>query len=287
MILQRLKHKLNTPTWLIDNTMYLTRMGSFAYGVNDNNSDQDYYGFTIPPKEIVFPHLAGYISGFDKQIHTMNVWQQHHVLDDKTSYDFAIYNIVHFFRLCMDNNPNMIDSLFVSENCIVHSTHIAELIRKNRKIFLHKGAWHKFKGYAYSQLSKLNRIPTGPRRVVVEKFGYDLKFAYHLIRLLNEVEQILYEGDLNLLKSKEQLKSIRNGEWTEQRVRNYFTIKEIELEKLYHNSELQYSPDITEIKKLLIKCLEMHYQSLPTEIDINDQYIKDLQQIADITSKYL
>ena len=29
---------------------------------------------------------------------------------------------------------------------------VGNLVREKRKLFLHKGAWPKFKGYAYSQL---------------------------------------------------------------------------------------------------------------------------------------
>lgn len=49
---------------------------------------------------------------------------------------------------------------------------------------------------------------------LIDKFGYDTKFAYNLVRLLNECEQILVEGDLDLERSKEMLKSIRKGEWS-------------------------------------------------------------------------
>jgi hypothetical protein len=33
---------------------------------------------------------------------------------------------------------------------------VGNLLRENRKMFLHKGCWAKFKGYSYSQMSKLD-----------------------------------------------------------------------------------------------------------------------------------
>ena len=58
---------------------------------------------------------------------------------------------------------------------------------------VHRGAWPKFKGYAYSQLHKLAiKEPTGKRAELVAAHGYATKFAYHVVRLLGEVEQ--YEG---------------------------------------------------------------------------------------------
>lgn len=288
MLLDKLHDKINAPEWLPRNTMYLTQMGSVAYGVSGDTSDCDYYGFVIPPKKMVFPHLNGEIIGFGRQIQRFEQWQQHHIFgNDNKEYDFSVYSIVRFFQLCMENNPNMVDALFTPNNCVVHCTHVGNLVRDNRRMFLHKGCWHKFKGYAYSQLHKLNRDPTGKRKATVEEFGYDVKFAYHVVRLLNEVEQILEEGDLDLLRSKEQLKTIRRGEWSEKQLREYFDTKSNALEKLYSESKLPYGPDETEIKKLLIKCLESHYGSLGPDCLVNpDEAISDLQKIKEIASKW-
>ena len=47
-------------------------------------------------------------------------------------------------------------------------------MRENRRLFLHKGAWPKFKGYAYSQLHKLAiKSPQGKRAELVAEHGYD------------------------------------------------------------------------------------------------------------------
>ncbi len=159
----------------------------------------------------------------------------------------------------------MIDSLFVPINCILHSTAMGNYIRENRKVFLHKGAFHKFKGYAYSQIHKLKtKVPlrASNRYENFVKYGYDVKFAYHVIRLLDECAQILNTGDLDLQRNKEQLKSIRRGEWSFSEVIEYFTTHEKQLEKDYVNSKLPYNADMESIKLILINCLEMHYGSI-------------------------
>jgi uncharacterized protein len=259
------------PRWLPDCVMYETVMGSMAYGVGTDTSDMDVYGFCIPPKAVVFPHLAGDIPGFGRQKNRFEVWQQHHVVDPSENggkgreYDFSVYSIVKFFHLAMENNPNMIDALFTPRHCVLHTTPIAELVRENRRIFLHKGAWHKFKGYAYSQLHKMEiKSPdAGSKRAeLVEKFGYDVKFAYHVVRLIDEVEQILTLGDMDLTRDAERLKAIRRGEWTAIQVKEHFARREKELEEVYAASKLPHAPDEARIKALLLQCLEMHYGSL-------------------------
>lgn len=148
---------IHLPGFLADNTQMLTVMGSDAYGVSSGGSDLDLYGFCIPPKEMIFPHLAGEIFGFGRQVQRFEQWSEHHIPnpDGKTvEYDITVFSIVKYFQLCMDNNPNMIDSLFTPRRCVVHMTALGEHVRENRKRFLHKGAFHKFKGYAYAQFSK-------------------------------------------------------------------------------------------------------------------------------------
>lgn len=275
---------ITPPTFLKNNTHYECIIGSTAYGVSSDNSDIDVYGFAIPPKDLIFPHLAGEIQGFGWQKKRFEQFQTENSVmskDGRTKYDLAIYNIVKFFQLCMDNNPNIIDVLFVPRRCIVHTTQIGEHVRENRKLFLHKGSWHRFKGYAYSQMHKMNtKSPEGERKELVEKYGYDVKFAYHVVRLLNEVEQILTEADLDLERNREQLKSIRRGEWKQNQIVEYFEMKEKSLEELYTKSKLQHSPDETAIKALLLECLEMHYGSLEKAIFKpfdERQLLKDLE----------
>lgn len=292
-LLKRLnKAKLiKPPKFLLDNTMYATYMGSVAYGVSNLGSDVDIYGFCLPPKESIFPHLAGEIPGFGQQIQRFEQYQQHHIKDGSSDkeYDITIFSIVKYFQLCMENNPNMIDSLFVPRTCIIHSTAISELVRENRKMFLHKGAYYKFKGYAYSQMHKMRiKDPeVGSKRYdMIQQYGYDLKFSYHVVRLLSECEQILVEGDIDLQKNNEQLKAIRRGEWTLEQVEQFFVDKEKQLEELYAKSTLQYKPDETKIKELLLTCLEMHYGSLEKAVYVAPDLEADLKKIAEIVNKY-
>ena len=149
---------IKPPPFLVSNTHYLCRMGSVSYGVASGNSDQDIYGVCIPPRDYIFP--PNYIEGFDNRDLTFNQWQQHHIKDPSANggkggvYDFSIYSIVNYFRLALDNNPNVLDSMFIRREHIIHSTPAWENVRANNKAFLHKGVVHKLLGYSYSQLAK-------------------------------------------------------------------------------------------------------------------------------------
>ncbi len=255
------------PKWLSSNTIYVTLMGSVTYGCSTDTSDKDVYGCCIPPKDIIFPWTAGLIPGFDSSP-GFDQWQQHHLKSgDGNEYDFTIFGIIKYFKLLIKNNPNMIDSLFTREEHVLHCSKSFEIVRERRKEFLHKGAWHSFKGYAFSQLHKMNNKsprPGSKRYDTIMKYGYDVKFAYHIVRLIYECEQILTEGDIDLMRNREHLKAIRRGGFTEKDIIGWFDDKRARLEKLYHSdvAGLPYKPDIDNLRSILIDVLEEHYGSL-------------------------
>lgn len=279
------------PKWLSKNIHYAVITGSVAYGVSSDTSDADIYGFVIPPKEDVFPHLKGEIPGFGRQIKRFEQYQQHHIKDPSSDqeYDFTFYSIVKFFQLCMENNPNMVDTLFVPQRCVLFCSPVGQMLRDNRKMFLHKGSYHKFRGYAYQQLHKISTKSNSSnlkRQASIEKYGFDVKFAYHVVRLALEAEQILLEHDLDIERNREILKSVRRGEWTEEKLKDWFDQKEKHLEKLYQESTLHHSPDEELIKELLLNCLEHHYGSLDKVIHKNDRTEKLRNELQIILDRY-
>jgi predicted nucleotidyltransferase len=295
-VVQRLaaQNKIQPPKWLPGSVAYETIMGSVAYGVSSDTSDMDVYGFCIPPKEMVFPHLTGEIPGFGTPAPRFDQFQQHHIPDPDAlgghgrTYDLTIFSLVKYFQLAMENNPNVIDSLFTPVSAVLHATAVGQHVRENRRLFLHKGAWHKFKGYSYSQLHKMDiktPQPGSKRAADVEKHGMDCKFAYHVVRLLDEVEQILTLGDIDLQRDRERLKALRRGEWSVEQVREFFTAKERDLEAAYANSTLPHRPDEAAIKRLLLECLEMHFGSVADAVVMPDQERELLRQIKALCEK--
>src|SRR5688572_24757807 len=157
MILNKLieKELIDPPSWVVSNCCYLTLCGSMSYGTNiEGKSDYDYYGFCIPPKHILFPWLDGKIWGFD-EFEIPKPWHVNHIKEEDKEYDFTIYNINQYFALLTDCNPNIIDSLFTPQHCVAHCTKAGQMLRDNRKMFLHKGAYQRFRGYAYQQFHKM------------------------------------------------------------------------------------------------------------------------------------
>ena len=315
-------------------------MGSHAYGVATSNSDLDIYGVVIPPRDYIFP--PNYIEGFDNRDLTFNHWQQHAVIDKCANggkgcnYDFSIYNIVNFFRLAMDNNPNVLDSLFVRRESIIHITEAFEIVRENRKLFLHKGVVAKCRGYSFSQLAKTknaighlqeifnfedshgidhkttieeatnmeerlgyfahrdyldlwNKGTAKTTRFEAQKIaGFDLKFCYHIFRLVDQAEYILNNHDLDLMEPSRvaKMKAIRRGDLTFDEIVKYFSEAELRLANLHESSSLPKFPPAKEIRALLVSTLESHYGSLSNFLKESDGQKLAINEIKGILRKY-
>lgn len=289
--LMKQKGLISPPKWLPQNIHYEVITGSVSYAVSSDTSDMDIVGFCIPPKEDIFPHLRGEIVGFGRQQKRFDVWQEHHIMDKEArqEYDFSIYSIVKFFHLAMENNPNMLDIIHVPQRCVLFSSPVAQMVRDSRQIFLHKGSYHKMRGYAYAQLDKIGTKANSAnpkRQADIEKYGFDTKFAYHVVRLLLQAEQILLEHTLDIERNAGILKAIRRGDWTEEKLRSWFDEKEKHLEELYVKSDLRHSPDEDSIKDLLMTCLEHHYGSLDNAVKREVPVERMIAELKLVLEKY-
>jgi hypothetical protein len=96
------------------------------------------------------------------------------------------------------------------------------------------------------------------------------------VRLLDECDQILSTGTLDLSRDKEQMKAIRNGEWSLEQINNFFDKQMIYLQDAYNKSTLRYAPAESEIKTLLLECLEMHFGNLSAVVSLEKAAIQNI-----------
>lgn len=110
--------------------------GSYAYGTNNENSDVDFRGVTLPlPSDLL--GLTDFEQFEDKQT------------------DTVIYSFNKIVKLLLECNPNTCEILGLEEEQYLIKTPIGQELVDNSGIFLSKRAAKSFRGYASAQLRRL------------------------------------------------------------------------------------------------------------------------------------
>lgn len=97
-----------------------------------------------------------------------------------------------------------------------------------------------------------------PARAEMEaKFGYDLKHASHLVRLMRTGTEILRDGDLRVLRpDADELLAIRKGAYTYEQVLEIAATEEAAMKAAMLTSRLPKTPDHDKIDAILLDTLD-------------------------------
>lgn len=150
------------------------------------------------------------------------------------------------------------------------SDNLIEVMQKEREYSSKKKEWDQY------QTWKKTRNPA--RAVLEEKYGYDTKHAYHLVRLIRMCREILTTGKVIVKRpDREELLAIRNGSMKCDDLISFAENEDKNLQELYATTTvLPKSPNKDKIDLLCIKLVEM---SLSKYSWYNVR--KDLQNIYD------
>ena len=123
------------------------KVGSHLYGTNTPTSDVDFSGVFMPDENMVF--------GFERaeEVDLSIKSKREDGKNDENAVDMVLYEIRKFTRLALDNNPNILEQLFVPK--VEFIDFYGKLLLAKSHIFPHKGLKQKFLGYAYSQKHKM------------------------------------------------------------------------------------------------------------------------------------
>lgn len=216
-----------------------------------STDDVDLMGLCIAPLK--------YYYGLDK-------FEQSQISEGKD--DIIVYDIRKFFRLLLKGNPNVLSFIWNDESMFLKINPLGKKLLENKEMFSSKYAFKSFHGYAKSQLHKMekNGVYQGymgtKRKVIVDKFGYDVKNASHLIRLLRMGIEFLLEQRMTVFREKDrnELIDIKQGKWSLERVKTEANKLFLELEDAEKVSKLPEKPDAEAINNLLMEIMTEHFK---------------------------
>ena len=144
MTIEKIKENLKSKEYdfirsnnhLGDNVIILTLGGSYAYGMNKEDSDIDLRGLALNSQEEI---LVG--KDFEQ------------IVDENT--DTTIYSLNKMLQLLTSNNPNTIEILGCKPEHYIYLSSIGKELINQRKMFLSKICIHTFGGYSQSQMRRL------------------------------------------------------------------------------------------------------------------------------------
>jgi len=222
--------------------------GSHLYGLNHEDSDLDYVGVFVEPPSTVFS--LGHCDS--RPLHNRG----HHDRNGPGSEDGIAYSVRKFFSLAMQGNPSILACLFAPTSKVEFATELGWLILKQRNLFVSSQAGPRFKGYLHSQYLRLtgernDHTPVRPE--ITEKYGYDTKYAMHIVRLGLQGCEFLRDGMVTLPMPEDERKlclAVRHGEYEFDDVLNLIRDVEADLLALVDNTDLPPHPDYDAIHAL-------------------------------------
>lgn len=112
--------------------------GSHAYGTSTPESDVDFRGIFIADKKFILTPF-------------FNVKEVNDVSEEDTKF----FELNHFMDLCVDANPNIIETLWVDDKDIVMRTEMYDHLRTYRHDLLSTKIAYTYTGYAHNQATRM------------------------------------------------------------------------------------------------------------------------------------
>jgi uncharacterized protein len=130
------------------------------------------------------------------------------------------------------------------------SDNFIDVLRKENMYANARRSWEQYNNW------KKTRNPA--RAALEEKFGYDTKHAYHLVRLIRMCREILTTGKVIVKRpDREELLTIRNGAWSYEQLIDFAESEDKALAELYLTSTaLPKTPDKEKLDQLCIQLVE-------------------------------
>ena len=122
---------MNIDKWLGPRTVYVVEAGSHAYGTSTPESDYDYRGAAIPPKNYFFglDNFEQAESDYVGMLVAKELWNKHlgegsgagsNISFLGKSKDVTVWSLAKMIKLASDGNPNMIELLFTDQSNILY-----------------------------------------------------------------------------------------------------------------------------------------------------------------------
>lgn len=241
------------------NTIVRAVVGSTVHGLEiEGTDDRDEMGVCLEPPEYVIG-----LNHFEQWVYRD---QPQGVRSQPGDLDLTIYSARKYVSLVLKGNPTILTLLFVPKEHTILETLDGASLRIQGQKWLSRKAGQAFLGYLTAQKERLvgeRGQKAVNRPELVEKYGYDTKYAGHVIRLGYQGIELMTTGKLELpMKdpARQLIRDVREGKHTLDYVLTHAGILEKELKLAIDQSVLPEEPNRDAANKWLYDSYQFHWE---------------------------
>lgn len=232
-------------------------------------------GTYIPPEEA---HSTDDIDVFGVLVHGPEYYhstesmftEQSTFVTAGETLDIESHEIRKFINLLCKGNPNVNQHLWLDSNKYFVIYRAGLILIKNRREFLSKRMLLSLSGYALSQLHRMEKFEKRgymgtKREAIVKKYGYDIKNASHLLRLLYQGILLAQKNELLVVlpdNLKNVVMGVKRGEWSLDEVKTYAKELEQKFDDVMRESHLPLRASTDVANHICQKVIEAHWEDL-------------------------
>ncbi|MFC4950556.1 DNA polymerase beta superfamily protein [Pseudonocardia sp. GCM10023141] len=133
--------------------------------------------------------------------------------------DLVLYSLRKYLRLATKGNPTALLPLFAPADSVIVMTPLGEELRTLAPAMLSRHAARRFLGFMGGQRDRLlgigrrSAMPNRPE--LVARYGYDVKYASHALRLAHQGLEVVRDGRLTLPMpdvEREEVLGVKRGD---------------------------------------------------------------------------
>lgn len=231
-----------------ENTVLRGQVGSGLHGVTTGSDDRDEMGVCIEPPEYVIGNAQ-----FEQYEYRT---QPDGARSGAGDLDLNVYSLRKWSRLAAQGNPTVLLLMFIPPQEIVSINDIGRDIQAHPERFLSRDAAFRFLGYLNAQKERMLglRSQRTNRPELIEKYSWDTKYGYHMIRLGLQGVELLTTGRITLpIPERERvwLTDLRNGKYTKEDALGVVDGLSAQLRALSVTADLPAKPDYAVIDRWL------------------------------------
>lgn len=240
-------------------TILRTTVGSTIHGTAvQDQDDRDEMAIVIEPPS----HVIG-LRFWETSVYRT---QPEGVRSGSGDLDLVMHSLRKYCRLTANGNPTMLLPLFVTGTGVLECTALGKSLVDKRDMFLSQRCGQAFLGYMHAQRERLSGERGSrhgkPRQELINQYGFDTKYAGHVIRLGFQGLEVMQTGTLSLPMreaEREYVIAIRTGKITLNEVLQRAGELERELKDSLGHGPLPPQPDWDGIDEFLIYSYQVQW----------------------------